>query len=172
MAGTFLSIHSLCTLIKPIVKMEQPVVMKLKTLLCPQHSNQEMFLINQTAVWTEHMCRHWLGDGLIILPVCGCSITDEMRQPSVVRSAAALQCCHLPNTMAAFILLVYCKKKKKEGRLSTRASQNLMRLKPKGKESGLLSCTWTCAPEGMVLFASCILSEAPNLCFMCSEVIT
>lgn len=133
MAGTFLSIHSLYTLIKPIVKMEQPVVMKLKTLLCPQHSNQEMFLINQTAVWTEHMCRHWLGDGLIILPVCGCSITDKMRQPSVVRSAAALQCCHLPNTMAAFILLVYCKKKKKRRKTLNKGLAKSDAFETKGK---------------------------------------
>lgn len=49
------------------------------------------------------------------------------------------------------------KKKKKTGRFA-----NLMHVKAKERESSSLSCTWTCAPDGMVLFARCISSKAPK----------
>lgn len=114
-------------------------------------------------VRTKHMSRLGPHDGLIILPQCEVvqswkkNVTAECR--SFCGCVASDSFCHLPNTMAAFFLPVYGKKKKKEIK---EGFANLMHVKAKERESDSLSCTWTCAPDGMVLFVRCILSKAPK----------
>lgn len=117
--------------------------------------------INRSFSWISRDCvdgayvpswaRWWIDHPATVR---SCSFTDKMWQSSVVPSAAVLPLIQSV-TCQTQRLCSFCW-------FLHNGLTNLMHLKPKGRESGLLSCTWTCAPDGMGLFASCILSKAPK----------
>lgn len=112
------------------------------------------------------MCRHRLDDGLIILPQCQVvhsRIKCDSRA-SFILQQSCLWFILSPAKHDRSILSASLQGKKRKFLNSGLA--NLMQLKLKGRQSDLPGCTWRCAPDGMVLFASFILSWTPNLFHM------
>lgn len=95
--------------------------------------------------------------------LCGrriCAITGSMCEVVQPRIKCDSPASFIPQQCCLWFILSPAKH---NGQILTAGlRKNLMHLKSKGRGSGLPSCTWTCAPDGMVLFASCILSKAPK----------